>query len=1051
MSTQQPKYCCLWLFFSLVSSALLAQTNPFNVKGKVTASDGEESLPGVNIIVKGSSAGTVTDIDGRYSINVPDENDTLIFSSIGYTSQEIPINGRAVIDLTLAEDIKSLSEVVVIGYGTQQKMDLTGAVSQIKAEQLENENPNAVQDILRGNVSGLNVGFSANAKGGGSLEVRGKTTLNANSDPLIVLDGVIYYGALSDINPNDIATVDVLKDASSAAVFGAKSANGVILITTKKGSAPKPTITFNSNVGLANMAVNEPVYSPQGYVNWREDVMESINANYQPYQFSDPRMLPSDITLDEWLAYDGSSGDPVTVWLNRLSMEAVEIENYKAGKSVDWYDMVFQNGFRQDHTISLSGKKDELSYYMSLGYTNNEGIVVGDKFSTIRGRLNLEGKVTDFLTVGMNTQFSDRDESQVAADWGQIRRVSPWGSEFDEEGSLRYSPQDDPGGGSRHPFLAMAYTDRLNKHNTLNTTIFGNVTLPLGISYRINFNTNYDWHDFYNHQSAQHPDWANRGGIATRLHSKSLYWQVDNILSWKKTFADVHNVDLTLLANAEKYQSWIDKMENNSFDPSDQLGYHNISAGINPIIGHSDAFDVVNGNGSDSEFIGDQYSTGDALMGRLFYSFDQRYMLTLSVRRDGYSAFGQSNPRATFPSAALGWVLSEENFYNSDWLSYAKLRFSWGVNGNRDIGRYAALSDLNTGKYLLVADDGTVYQVSQLYVNNMSNEALRWEKTTAFNLGFDFSLFDNVLDGTLEAYHMSTTDLLVQRSLPDVLGFDWVWDNLGEVQNRGFELSLQSRIMNRPNFAWNSSLNFSLNRNKIIHLYGDMVDVVDEQGNVIGQEEVDDFENEWFIGHAIDEIWDMREIGVWQTNEAEEANNYGVSPGDFKVKDVNGDLLYTREDKEFLGFENPRFRWTLRNEFNIYKNFNLSFMIYSYWGHMAEYNLAKNRDGFLDRSSSYVLPYWTPENPLNDYARLYSSEGSAVFNVYRKKSFIRLNNVALSYNLPTAFVQKASISNCKVYFNIQNAAVWAPDWTFWDPENSGPTPRYFTLGVNVTL
>ncbi|MGV3642430.1 MAG: SusC/RagA family TonB-linked outer membrane protein, partial [Adhaeribacter sp.] len=745
---------------------------------------------------------------------------------------------------------------------------------------------------------------------------------------------------------------------------------------------------------------------------------------------------PADYPLASWL--DGATGDPTDVWLQRLGFNPIEITNYKAGKTVDWADLVFQNGKRQDYNISLSGKKEDVSYYMSLGYQENEGVVVGDRFQTFRSRINLEGKVNKWLTVGLNTQFADRDESQVPADWGRIVNNSPWGSQFNDDGSLRLSPVDEPGGGSRHPYLDMQYVDRQQKYNSLISSLYGKVTLPLGITYQLNFSPRLEWRKYMNHQSARHPDWAKRGGMAQREMNQTYNWQIDNLVKWNKKLNGIHEFDVTLLANAEKFQSWRTEMSNEGFDPHDKLGYHRMQAGINPIIETND-----------------EYSTGDALMARLFYSFKQRYLLTVSTRRDGYSAFGQSNPRATFPAVALGWNFTEENFFKSapslSWLNYGKLRLSWGKNGNRDIGRYDALSDLNTGKYLLVQPDGTVLQVSQLYVNRMQNSNLKWETTESLNAGLDFGLFNNVIDGSIEAYRMSTTNLLVRRALPDVTGFFDVFDNLGEVQNKGLELNLNSRNIDRENFGWRTALNFSLNRNEIKHLYGDMEDVKDANGNVIGQKEQDDIKNEWFIGHAIDEQWGLRTLGVWQESEADEAAKYGVKPGDFKVKDVNGDFKYTNADKEFLGYTSPRFRWTMRNEFKIYKNIDFSFMAYSYWGHINTFNTAKNNSGFLDRSSSYIMPYWTPENATNEYARLYSSNGSASFDVYRKKSLIRLDNISLAYTLPKQIIEKANIQNLKLYFSTRNVAYYAPDWNFWDPENSGPTPRIYTLGLNMSL
>lgn len=999
------------------------------ITGRVLAKDDNTPVPGVTVLVKNTTTGTTTDVDGKYEISVPGDDVVLVFSAVGFLSQEKPVGNQSRIEVMLASDQKTLDEVVVVGYGTQKKRDLTGAVSQINTTKLENENPNSVQDILRGNVAGLNVGMSPSAKGGGSLLVRGRNSINAATSPLLVLDGTIYYGDLSDINPNDIETIDVLKDASSTAVFGAKAASGVILITTKKGKDGKAVININSNMGIGNVSKNQPVLGPEEFVAWRGDVMKNINSTYKPHQFDNPGNLPSDITLDQWLAYDGSKGDPTTIWLQRLGMQPVEIENYKAGRSVDWYKKVFQTGVRQDHTVSLSGKKEAISYFMSLGYLKNEGIITGDQFSTVRGRVNLEGKISKFLSVGMTTQFADKDESQVPVNYNLARTLSPWGSEFNADGTYKWRPNNEASGGN-HPYYERQFIDRRVKYTTLNTTLFGVVTLPFGFSYRINYTPRYEFYERFNHESAKHAEWAAVGGNSSRQNRKTFNWQVDNIIKWNKVFG-AHNFDLTLLANAEKYQRWDNTMTNKGSLPTDVLGYHGIGGGIMPTVASND-----------------EYSTGDALMARLFYSYKDRYMVTLSTRRDGYSAFGQQNPRALFSSAALGWVFSDEKFFKSSWLSYGKLRASWGSNGNRDIGLYEALSDLNTGKYLHVRADGTVYLVNQLYVNRMQNAKLKWERTAAFNLGLDFGILNNVLEGSIEVYKSSTTDLLVKRALPDILGFSSVWDNLGGVENKGIEFSLNSVNINRENFTWRTTANFQLNRNKIVSLYGDK----DANGK-----EKDDVANKRFIGRALDEIWDYKIDGVWQVAEKEAAAKYGVKPGDFKIRDVDNDGKYSNADKVFQGYTNPRFRWTLRNDFKLFKVLDVGIAVYSYWGHKAGFNQMKNRDGFLDRTSSYKFPYWTEENPSNEWARLYSSEGgSSGFNVYRNRSFIRLDNISLGYTIPKKHVQKIGIDNLKFFFSAKNLCYYAPKWNYWDAEpdvdnNNVPSPRVLTVGVDITL
>ncbi len=1032
-------------FVLLVIRLAASAQSAITVEGTVSSADSNSVIQSASVTVKGANKGISTDANGHFRLSNVSPSATLVFSAIGFKNLSVQINGKTQIDVSLeTAEATTLDQVVVVGYGTQQKKDLTGAVAQVKVTQLENENPNTVQDALRGNVSGLNISQvnAASAKGGGDLQIRGRSSINAGTSPLIVVDGVIYYGALSDINPNDINTIDVLKDASSAAVFGAKAASGVILITTKHGTRAKPTITLNSNVGYGELAMNQPLYDGTGFVAWRTDVLNSININHKPYQFDDPRTLPLDISIDDWKAYDNSQGDPIDIWLNRLKMYPVEIANYKAGKQTDWYNMMFHKGFRQDHTVSVSGKKDELSYYMSAGYTDNTGIILGDDYQVFRTRVNLEGKIASYVTVGLNAQFAARDESQVPVNWPQMVNASPYGEKYKADSiSLRDSPNDDVGN-NINPFLDYTYTNRLQQTNTLFASLYVKGSLPFGFSYQVNFTPNFEFYRYFNGISAQDFQYAARKGVATRVDQTSYYWQVDNLLKWNKSFGR-HDIDFTFLLNAEKFKSWRDQMDNEGFDPNDNLSYHNIGAGIKPVISSDD-----------------QYSTGDALMGRLNYTYDDKYLLTASFRRDGYSAFGQENPRADFPSIALGWIFTQENFIKAKWLNYGKLRASWGKNGNRDIGRYVALSNLNTGKYQYIKPDGSVVLVSQLYVNQLGNPSLKWEKTTSFDIGFDFSVLNNRLGGTVDVYKKETKDLLILRALPDVTGFSNVWDNIGEVDNKGIELSLNSTNIKTQNFAWKSVATFSLNRNEIVHLYGP-VDVIDPvTGKVTGQIERDDVANRRFIGHDIDEIWDLKVLGIWQEKEVDDAAKYGVRPGDFKVEDVNGDGKYSDADRQFLGYRTPRFQWSLRNEFS-YRNFDFSFLLYSNWGQKDNFNQAKNNNGFIDRSNSYIFPYWTPDNPRDDYARLFSSNGSAAFSVYRKTSFIRLSTVALAYTLPTTLVDKAKIQSVKIFANVTNAALYAPDWNFWDPEyrnrdgngniSTGIPPRYYSLGINVTF
>ena len=1002
-----------------------------------------EPLAGATVMLKGTQKGTASDQEGKFKLSVEvDESNVLIFSNRGYLTVEEEIADKQHFEVTMMAVTEDLEEVVVIGYGTAKRKDLTGAVASVQAEKLEKEAPRSVQDLLRANAAGIIIDQGNSAKADADLLVRGKGTLKAGSSPLNVVDGVIFEGTFADINPNDIESIDILKDASATAVYGAKAANGVVLITTKKGKSGKPTVSFNGNFGFVQNAKMPRVMTADEFITYRYDYQTGRRTDEYlqtyPEMFNDPRQLENVDPLN-WYNYDQddpvsnvSNEDLLKAWLARLELKTPEIDNYLTNKITDWQDLVFQRGLQQDYSVSVSNNSENGRYYFSVNHVDRKGIISGNQFKNFRARLNIESSIASFLKVGANNNFASRNEGFLQADWEQSAVISPYGSNNIGDDSSIYQRLPTGDVTPVNPFFDNLFRDRLDRTNTLNSSLYGIINLPFGIELSSTFSPYFSWGEYYNHESARNPEWESKGGSSERKFEKTFNWQIDNILRWKHSFND-HSLEVTLLQNAEKGQYWMTKATASNYSPSDILGWHRLQAGAIPL------------NESN-----DTYRTGDALMGRVYYSFMDRYMLTASVRRDGYSAFGMQNPRATFPAFAFAWNFNEEKFmdFSSEWLDYGKLRLSWGQNGNRDIGQYEALSDMTSGLHPYIDQNGNVYLYSQLYVNRMANLGLKWENKSSYNVGLDFSILGNRLSGAFDFYIAQTNDLLVDRVLPEIIGFNSVAANLGQLDNKGFEISLNGNIIQNENFSWNSSAIFMLNRRKIARLYGDMVPVLNENGDVIGEKEADDIKNKWFIGEDPDRIWDYEKLGVWQVGEEEQADKYGLQPGDFKYKDQNGDDIMTDADKVFMGYTTPRFRWSFRNDFS-YKNFDLSIFLYSNWGHYSTFNRAANNSNFPDRATDYAIDRWTKDNPINDYGRIGSKN---IGNNYVSRSFIRLENISLSYRVPNDLLQTMRIQNLRISASIRNVAAYAPHWTFGDPESGGsPTPRTFNLGVNLSL
>ncbi len=1046
------------------------------VKGQVVDKTGEPII-GATVKVVGSNIGVVTDFDGNFEIqNVP-SGSMLSISYIGYRTQEVAAKPGQTLNIIIEEDSETLQDVVVVGYGTMRKKDLTGSVVQIDPNKIADQNPGSVQDILRG-TPGLQIGFDSSAKGAGaSIQLRGQNSLytdGAHNAPLIILDGMQFNGELSEINPDDIAQIDVLKDASSAAIYGAKAASGVIIITTKKGKEGKPVINVSVNLAANSKAKYRNVFSAGDYMTYREDWFKAQTYGYDENgkwgyygkdsgvpagYYDNPNNLGKyGLSQEQWATMgaktlqDGES--MLSLYARRMGLDAdaaLVMQNFLNGQTYDWEDATFRTGFNQDYNASVSGATDKVNYYMSFGYLNKQGAIQGDEYHAYRANMKINANITDWLEVGANVNFQDRSDTSQPVPLGsnywddnQLRE-SPYASRYAEDGSeIQYPRSGNPTNGGYNYHFNQQFIDLEKGYMVLNTIFNAKVKLPYGFTYSFNIAPRYQmFHDRY-WMSAELPnsDPATRG--SNRNSSRTFDWTLNNTLTWDYTFNKEHHFTVTLVQEAEENRYWSDNISARNITPTDVLGFHYIAGA----------------NKEQSSFsTNDTHSTAAAYLGRLFYGYKDRYMFTGTVRRDGYSAFGQNNPWANFWSVGASWVFSEEEFMAScsDWLDYGKLRISYGTNGNRSLSNtYLALSNLaNGGLYAYYKTGSTSQEVlNALSVSRLGNPNLEWEKTSSWNFGLDFSVLNRRIAGSLEVYHKRTHDMIMGQRLPNFTGFSSITTNLGEVTNTGFEITINTRNIDTENFKWNTSLGFSYNKNKIKHLYYEY----DENGD-----EIDDTSNGWFIGKPIGEIWYWETDGIWQADEAEQAAKVNQKPGDPKVINhyteddkEDGTPVYNDKDRQYLGTTQPPIYWNMRNDFEFFKSFTFSFSLYSYMGHKSLSGNWLNGDNsgslFTNTCNTYEKEYWTPENPTNEYARLNAVGPSGVTGIQKlyNRSFVRLDNITLGYTLPKELTNKWGIQRVHVTAGINNVFT-IDSWEYGDPETGGFSNRQFQFGLNVTL
>ncbi|TDW51679.1 TonB-linked SusC/RagA family outer membrane protein [Flavobacterium sp. 270] len=1067
-----------------------------SIKGQVNDETGMP-LPGVTVLEKGSKNAALTDFDGKFTLKVDNENAVLVFTYLGYVTQEVAYKGQASVNVKLSKATTSLEEVVVVGYGKMKKKDLTGSIVQITPDKLANQNPQTVQDVLRG-TPGVRVGYDPSAKGGGNIQIRGQTSVytgGSHNSPLIILDGMQFYGELSEINPDDIAQLDILKDASAASVYGSRAAAGVILISTKKGKTGKPIISFTSNTTTSRKSAYRDVYSPEGYLKYREDwetaqtygvnpttkqyeaFISGTVAPNKPGYFSNPNDLGKwGITEAQWLAYQPAAQtagkSSKEVWGNRLGLnfDPSLMANFLADKTHDWRDSSFRTGINRDNNLSVSGAGDKVNYYMSFGYMTSQGAIVGNDYRSARSNIKVDTKITDWLEFGANINFQDRSDGDVTPSLGtnsgdnNMMRTSPFGTFIDANGNYERQPMGKNVSGQNYNYYyERQFIDKETGYTTLNTVFNTKVTLPAGITYSFNIAPRYQFfHDRY-FKSTQNPNFPAATNGVNRNNNMRFDYNLNNTLAWDYTIAEKHHIIATLVQEAEERRFWSDGMDAYNIQPSDALGFHNVNTATL-------ANSALRSN--------DTHETADALMARLFYSFDNRYMLTATIRRDGYSAFGASNPYAVFPSFGVAWNFKNENWFKWEPMSTGKLRLSWGKNGNRSLADpYISLANLvNTGTMGYLDAGGKALEIRYLALDRMANPNLVWEKTTSTNIGLDLGFLHDRITATVDMYKSATHDMIMSQSLPGFTGFSSIATNLGEVQNQGIELSLSTLNMKKPNLEWRTSFGISYNENKIVSLYGNKIDIKDASGNVIGSKEGDDSANGWFIGKPISQIWDYKVTGIWQKDEWAEAQRYGQRPGDPKVDnsytaddvdavDANGvaykKAVYNEKDKQFLGNSNSPVQWSMRNDFKIYKNWDLGISMYSNVGGKSlnsnYVNTFNDSSLYKFNFNPYVNPYWTLDNPTNDWARL-DAKGpagtpAAPGKLY-DRSFIRLDNISISYSIPKDILERAHIKNLKIYTSVQNVATWSAskEWKYFgDPETGGLATRQFNLGLSVQL
>lgn len=979
----------------------------FPVSGKVVSNTGE-TLIGATVVEKGTANGVTTDTEGQFTIQVKDGNAVLQISYTGFTQLEVAVNNRSQIDITLSSDL-ALDEVIVVGYGTQRKSQTTGAISSISNRQI-NELPimNARQ-ALQGRAAGVDV-VQAGSKPGAApqIRIRGRRSFNASNDPLFVVDGIPISGGIDDINPQDIQSMEVLKDASSTAIYGARGANGVVLVTTNRGKAGRTTISWNTWGGPAQSLGKIEVFNGPEFAEYKRESRRATGA------------YPA---------------GPATEAADAKIFEAVELESIKNGRSTDYVDYLLREGFVQSHQLDASGGNEKTQFFVSGNLFKDVGVVKNQDFTRGTFRLNLDHKINDKIKFGTSTTavYSIRNGENFNPIGGAMQE-NPLGKPFDDAGALIFLPTSD--GLRTNPIAEVvpgAIIDQTKRYRIF-TSLYGEWQIMKGLQYRVNFGPDITIRRNGSFVGSQTN--ARRGGLPTASVNNQfgLNYTLENILNYNTKLGARHSINVTALQSIQR-----DNFESSSVSvlgvPAEPQIFQNLGASSQ-----------VTGVGSNLvEW------TLLSYMGRLNYSFDDRFNLTGTVRSDGSSRFGDNTKYGIFPSVAVAWNIANESFLKGvSWLDQLKLRVSYGAIGNQAINPYQTQALLGRTSYAWGTNAAFGYRP-----NTIGNPDLRWETSTTGNLGLDFEFFNGRVSGSFEVYNTITTDLLAPQPLPTSTGFGGFTTNIGRTRNRGVEFTMNTINVDREKFRWSTEWSFMSNREAILEL---------------ANGKVDDIAAGRFIGKPLSVFYDLQKIGVWQTADKDLAAKYVYNVGEIRINDVNNDGKIDASDRTILGSAVPDWAAGLTNRIE-FAGFDFSAFIFARVGQMIRSRFHDSFNLLFGRYNNLKVDYWTPDNPTNDFPRPNQNQEFPRNNssmTYFDGSFLKVRNINLGYTFSDEIARKLGMQSLRVYSSVQQPFIFAEYRTRFkgiDPEtqidgeqgvgggeinaNISPAVRNVTFGISA--